>query len=66
MLKTIDLKPAFCIGQIVFLITDPEQEDRMITGYIVRPQQIVYYLSKGTQETVHYEMEIATEKNWKK
>jgi len=56
---------AFAIGQIVFLITDPEQLERIVTGYIVRPSQIVYYLSMETHETTHYEIEIASSKNWK-
>ena len=54
------------MGQIVFLITDPEQNERIITGWVVRPTHIVYYVSFSTMETTHYDIEIATEKNWKK
>lgn len=58
--------PAFEMGQIVFLVTDTEQVERMVTGYHVRPDQVLYYLSLGPSETLHYKIEITTEKNWKK
>lgn len=60
----IDLKNKFKIGQIVFLITDPEQSERIITGYIVRPNQIIYYVTFGTLESTHYDIEIALNKNY--
>lgn len=66
LLKEEMTKPKFSIGQIVFLITDMDQLDRIVTGYIIRPGQTMFYLTQGTNETVHYEMEIATDKNWKK
>lgn len=56
----------FKMGQIVFLITDPEQNERIITGWIVRPNQIIYYVTFCTNESTHYEIEIGTEKNWRK
>jgi hypothetical protein len=55
----------FEMGQIIFLITDPDQNQRMITGWIVRPSGVVYYVTFGTLESCHYEIEIGTEKNWK-
>ena len=61
-----DPKPKFKIGEIVFLITDPEQSERIVTGYTVRPNTICYYVSYVGLETVHYDIEIATTKNWKK
>lgn len=62
----VSVEPVFEIGEIVFLITDEDQSERMITGYIVRPGLIIYFVSKGTAETTHYEIEIASQKNWKK
>lgn len=55
------------IGQIVFLITDDEQKERIITGILIRANnQYLYFLACGTSETSHFEMEIASDKNWKK
>lgn len=56
----------FMFGDIVFLITDDQQLERIVTGWIVRPQGISYYLSCGTVETLHYDFEIGTDKNWQK
>lgn len=56
----------FELGQIVFLITDPEQHERIITGILYRPGSIIYYLGYNDNESYHYEIEIATVKNWKK
>ena len=51
-------------GQIVYLVTDEEQCQRIVTGYIIRPQSaILYMLTCGTAETNHYEIEISPEKN---
>lgn len=56
----------FKFGDIVFLITDPQQEERIVTGWIVRPMGISYYLLCGTLESLHYDFEIGTDKDWKK
>lgn len=55
-----DLK--YKIGQIVYLFTYPEQNDRLVTGYIVRDNHILYILACGIVETHHFEMEIAPSK----
>lgn len=52
------------IGQIVFLATDENQKARIITGIIVRPSGIIYYLTCGSEETTHYEIEFELEKNY--
>ena len=36
--------PKFKIGEIVYSITDPEQNARMITGYTVRKNGLISYL----------------------
>jgi len=53
----------FDIGDIVFLKTDSEQLPRIITGILMRPNNLLYYLSNGTNETQHYEIEISKEEN---
>ena len=36
--------PKFKIGEIVYSITDPEQNARMVTGYTVRKNGLISYL----------------------
>lgn len=51
------------IGDVVFLITDIEQEPRMVTAITVRANGITdYQLSCGTLATWHYSIEISSER----
>ena len=52
------LNSEYNIGDFVYLKTDTEQLKRMITGYSVRKDTILYYLSQGVTETTHYGIEI--------
>jgi hypothetical protein len=54
----------FDIGDTVYLKTDEDQLIRIITGIYVTQNEIVYYLSKGTEETKHYGFELTTTKNF--
>ena len=36
--------PKYKIGEIVFSITDPEQNARMVTGYTIRKSGLILYL----------------------
>lgn len=36
--------PKFKIGEIVYSITDPEQNARMVTGYTIRKNGLISYL----------------------
>ena len=38
------ITPKFKIGEIVYSITDPEQNARMVTGYTVRKNGLISYL----------------------
>lgn len=51
------------IGDVVFLVTDTEQKERLVTGIIIRPGSVMYYLACGTNETGHYAEEIADTKD---
>lgn len=52
----------FNLGDIVFLVTDEEQHPRMITAYKrTLDGGLIYYLTRGQDETLHYDQEIATE-----
>ena len=53
-------------GDIVFLKTDAEQNERIVTGISIRPNgPIIYYLNCGQFISSHYEMEIIKEKEFK-
>lgn len=52
------------IGQIVYLVTDPEQVPRMVTQVIVSPTGVFYKLAQGTVDGDYYEIEISAEKTF--
>ena len=54
----------FEIEQIVYLITDIDQTQRMVTGIKISKDCLIYCLSCGVSESWHYEYEIATDKNF--
>lgn len=59
------LEFAFAIGQIVYSVTDPEQNARMITGYTVRAT-VIYYLATFVDNERQFEdFELTTEKTLK-
>lgn len=61
------MKKKFKIGDIVYLVTDPEQYQRMVTGIIERQTHFEYLLSCGAdEETPHLDIEISTDKDYKK
>lgn len=51
------------LGQTVYLKSDKEQHERIVTGIIQRPTGILYMLSCGTYEGNHYDIEISIDKN---
>lgn len=51
------------IGDKVYLCTDNDQYERIVTRIIVTPNGLKYQLTVGTYETTHYNIEIATERN---
>lgn len=51
------------IGDFVYLVTDPDQEKRMVTGITVRVSGILYLISLGERETSHYEFELSDQAN---
>lgn len=51
------------IGDVVYLRTDPDQKARVVTGMMVRPTAIIYYLACGTGESTHYDIEITTDRD---
>jgi hypothetical protein len=53
----------FNIGEAVYLKTDNDQNERVVTGIQVSPHGLFYRLVNGTTETWHYNIEINREKN---
>ena|SRR5690606_12979951 len=53
----------FDIGDSVYLKTDPEQLERLVTGISVRQNGITYAISHLTNETWHYDFEITKERD---
>lgn len=53
----------FNLGDKVYLETDKEQSERIVTGLRVGKYDIVYQLNCGETESCHYDFEITTERN---
>ena len=52
----------FHIGQSVYLKTDDQQKQRIVTGITIRPNSmLVYHLAMGDSETAHFGIEISNE-----
>ena len=56
------LENKYNIGEFVYLITDPDQCKRIITGIEVGQRDICYFLACGESTTKHYDFEISKEK----
>jgi hypothetical protein len=57
------MKLPFDMFEKVYLLTDPEQRPRLVTGYRITPNEIFVQLSMGTECSEHYHQEITQEKN---
>ena len=55
------MKANYNIGDYVYLKTDIDQYQRLVTGYTVRMYGTIYILSLGSEETSHHELEISDE-----
>lgn len=53
----------FEIGDIVYLKTDPDQYQRMVSGIIVGMYCLNYELALGDGSSTHHDFEISTTKN---
>jgi len=54
----------FNLEDCVFLITDEDQKTRIVTGIQISLNGILYRLAQGTNDSWHFECEIAKEKNY--
>jgi len=53
----------FDIGQTVYLKTDINQLERLVTGINIRPDGITYTLVNGSDESYHYDFEITLDRD---
>lgn len=53
----------FYIGQTVYLVTDSDQIERIVTEILVRSNALQYYLMQATVGSWHYDFEISEERN---
>ena len=56
-------KIKFFIGHSVYLITDTEQLERLVTGINIRPDSISYDLSQGINYSTHFDFEISEDRD---
>ena len=59
----ITINVAYRISDIVYLRTDPEQQERIVTRFVVARDSILYELSCGMDCTPHYDFEITNERD---
>lgn len=52
----------FEIGDCVYLTTDNGSLARVVTGFRVTQNQIIYYVAQGIHETCHYDYELSKER----
>lgn len=51
------------IGDIVYLVTDVDQNPRIVTGFIIEEKQsLLYIIGCGSTDSRHFEYEITHEK----
>lgn len=51
------------IGDSVYLKTDTDQNERIVSGLLIRKTHLIYYLVCGTNESAHYDFEITVDKD---
>lgn len=61
----IVVEPKYNIGEIVYIKTDVEQHQRIVTALVICPaNDILYELTCGIVASKHYDFELTTEKNY--
>ena len=58
----VSFDSAYQIGETVYLMTDPEQLKRIVTGYSLRPGGLMYEVSHADYTSMHYEFELSPDK----
>jgi hypothetical protein len=53
----------FDIGDHVYIITDKEQDMGIITGILINPRDIVYFVSRDSDVNRFYDFELSKDEN---
>lgn len=53
----------FNLNDLVYLVTDPDQKERIVTGILLVHNSMKFWISCGDTETCHYEPELSAEKD---
>jgi len=59
----MEINNLFNINEIVFLRTDPDQFERLVTAFQVEHNKIEYRISMGANFSWHSDYELSTEKS---
>lgn len=62
----MNIKTEFSLGDLVYLKTDTDQKQRMVTKISITPAGIYYDINCGVEDSSHYSLEMTTEKDWTK
>jgi hypothetical protein len=57
---------ALDIGQSVYIKTDPDQKECIVTGLVIRQSGIHYLVMFDTRESEHYNFELSEERDMNK
>ena len=64
MAKVLNIPVEFDIKDRVYLITDPDQDKRIVTGILIKPNKtIMYELTYLEEISYHYGFEITNDKD---
>ena len=61
MMIDLNLKVRYRIGDIVYCRSDVDNRLRVVTGYIIRKQMIIYIVSMDGSESYFYDFELISE-----
>ena len=62
-MNKITIDSTYDIGDIVYLVTDPDRLERVVISITIIPQYIVtYQLACGSEVSTHYNYEICEQK----
>jgi hypothetical protein len=53
----------FDIGDHVYILTDKEQDMGIITGILINPRDIVYFVSRDSDVNRFYDFELSKDEN---
>ena len=57
------MKNYYEFGDVVYLKTDPDQRERIVTGLLIRNTHVMYELSYNEITSFHFDVEISKERN---